>query len=347
MRSNKTTAAIWIVGAILFSVLAVSAAAQDMLAPGRLDSEHAEEIDKCSACHEPLAGPTDANCLKCHKDIARAKSRRGKAHYLIDLACSECHKLHGAAIGEARLRPGSELHLGALPFMRGEHSQLACGKCHPGGEYERLSKACESCHDQRPHGPTIRSACAHCHTALNWENATSKHVSDLVGKHITAPCTACHRNMDASETPRDCSACHSAEHRTRVPGACESCHTQVSWRDIKRDHRPQADCQTCHRKPSEHRDGPCISCHTTESWAFTGHQAASDCSRCHAAPAGHFGANCASCHSTRTWRGASFSHPRVREHSYRSFPCRSCHPDGLQTATCTGCHDSNNPDDDD
>lgn len=343
MRPNKITAVLWIIGAVLFAVFAVTAAGQDMLTPGHIDGEHAERINLCSTCHEPLAGPTDSKCLSCHKNMTRARLRKSNVHYELDMACSECHKLHGVAIGEARLRPGAEVHPGARAFMEGKHSRLDCRRCHSGGQYKRVSKACESCHDQRPHGPTIRSGCAKCHTAITWEKATSKHATGLIGKHETAPCGACHRNIDASQTPRDCAACHSADHRTRVSGACKSCHTQVSWRDIKRDHRPQSNCQTCHAKPSEHRDGPCLSCHTTESWAFSGHQSGSDCSRCHAAPASHFGPKCGSCHNTRTWKGASFSHPLVREHSYRSFPCRNCHPNGFQTATCTGCHDSNNP----
>jgi len=343
VRPNKITAALWIIGAVMFSIFAVSAAAQDMLTPGPIDGGHAEHISKCSSCHQPLAGPTDSKCLNCHKNIARAELRKSNVHYLVKMACSDCHKLHGTAIGKARLRLGAQFHPNAQGFMEGKHSGIDCRGCHPGSQYERLSKACESCHDQRPHGPTIRSGCAKCHTTLNWEKAKSKHVTNLVGKHKTAPCGACHRGMVPSQTPRDCSACHSAEHKARVSTACDSCHNQVSWKQIKRDHRPEANCRICHAKPSEHRDGPCLSCHTTDSWAFSGHQANSDCSRCHAAPAGHFGPNCGSCHNTKTWQGASFAHPTVREHSYQSFPCRNCHPNGLQTWTCTGCHDSNNP----
>ncbi len=35
---------------------------------------------------------------------------------------------------------------------------------------------------------------------------------------------------------------------------------------------------------------------------------------------------------------ATYNHPRVGEHSYRSFPCGDCHPNGYKTYSCTKCH---------
>jgi hypothetical protein len=84
------------------------------------------------------------------------------------------------------------------------------------------------------------------------------------------------------------------------------------------------------------------------SWRFT-HPSSRSCASCHKAPSGHYGSSCSSCHSpSKSWRSASFSHPRVPggEHSYKSFACSNCHPNGYGSAVCTKCHGAGGPDDD-
>jgi RNase P subunit RPR2 len=50
------------------------------------------------------------------------------------------------------------------------------------------------------------------------------------------------------------------------------------------------------------------------------------------------GTSCASCHKPLVaWTKATFSHPSAGEHSYRSFACVKCHPNGYSTAYCS-CH---------
>jgi len=88
-------------------------------------------------------------------------------------------------------------------------------------------------------------------------------------------------------------------------------------------------CATCHKKPGV-------------SWAAT-HPASTGCSSCHKPPASHVGASCASCHKPLVaWTKATFSHPSAGEHSYRSFACAKCHPNGYSTAYCS-CHGGNPP----
>jgi len=55
------------------------------------------------------------------------------------------------------------------------------------------------------------------------------------------------------------------------------------------------------------------------------------------------GTSCASCHKPLVaWTKATFSHPSAGEHSYRSFACVKCHPNGYSTAYCS-CHGGNPP----
>ena len=104
-------------------------------------------------------------------------------------------------------------------------------------------------------------------------------------------------------------------------------------------------CSTCHKAPGGHRGGACESCHRNagRSWAFS-HPTSTSCASCHRAPANHYGTSCRSCHGpSRAWSNATFSHPQLREHTYRSFACSSCHPSGYASASCTSCHKSGAP----
>jgi hypothetical protein len=82
---------------------------------------------------------------------------------------------------------------------------------------------------------------------------------------------------------------------------------------------------------------PCSGCHP---------MAEVECSACHRAPADHYGTECSTCHLPDTpFAQAIFTHPRVGEHTYRSFPCADCHPESLAKTTCTKCHEGGAPSD--
>jgi len=118
---------------------------------------------------------------------------------------------------------------------------------------------------------------------------------------------------------------------------CQECHDQAKMK-----------CSSCHQPPHENR-GECSQCHMTGSSFVAGHPGGSNknCAQCHKAPAKHYGTGCSGCHTPGVpFKSTKFSHPaRVGDHSYRSFACVKCHPDGGAKVYCS-CHKGNPPSDD-
>ncbi len=118
--------------------------------------------------------------------------------------------------------------------------------------------------------------------------------------------------------------------------SCSKCHDMQA-----------TPCASCHSpRGDEHpKVGKvaCTECHPTDggSWAFAHPNVKGDCAECHKAPAKHPAGACEACHknSGRSW---SFAHPRAGEHSYRSFPCKKCHPSTYDKVYCT-CHKGRPP----
>ena len=284
-------------------------------APGHEDSGPAAKNEKCTTCHS--AGLTFAfnhpsnesaeACADCH--AAPAKHRSGE--------CSKCH---------SSTRKWSFSH---------PSSKAKCTDCHKAPSKHRAGD-CTSCHSVGKSWafkhPRTSGGCTECH--------------DRPARHRAGSCSTCHRSTRSwsfthPASGSSCTNCHSRPARHRA-GSCTSCHrTGASW---SFSHPGSgATCTNCHRRPSGHRSGSCATCHRTGvTWAFR-HSGSTSCRSCHNAPSNHFGTSCASCHSpSRSWGSANFSHPRIRggEHSYRSFACSKCHPNGYGSATCSRCHSS-------
>jgi nitrate/TMAO reductase-like tetraheme cytochrome c subunit len=94
----------------------------------------------------------------------------------------------------------------------------------------------------------------------------------------------------------------------------------------------ETSCWACHDPAKV----GCGYCHTTNPHAAT----TSNCAECHKPPAGHFTTACAKCHQFgRPFNQPQFAHPAAGEqHTWQSFPCVQCHPNGYATADCTTCH---------
>jgi len=139
----------------------------------------------------------------------------------------------------------------------------------------------------------------------------------------------------------DCYSCHQPddEHAGQYGTDCAACHNPSDWKDADFDHNLSAFPLT-----GRHVGLACEQCHS--SGQFTGLSTA--CASCHGDPgyhAGLFGLDCAGCHTTNNWsakyRG---KHPAI-DIGHEGASCRDCHTKTLHTATCTKCHDSNNPGD--
>lgn len=275
----------------------------------------------------------DARCTRCHERVVVKIARFDHAMHAKTGRCERCHRTAGHDVSVAALKaagvynssyrssePSGVVVIGGGAANIPNHVKVGCSRCH-----DMAKTHCPVCHHPKhtAGGPKKTGACELCHAAgATWTFAHPK----------TETCAGCHTAP--------------AKHRS---GECSGCHKNAgtSW---KFTHTTSLACASCHKAPANHRKGECSNCHKNagRSWKFT-HTKSLACSSCHKAPANHFGSTCSSCHSpSRSWRSATFNHPRIRggEHSYRSFACSKCHPNGTGSSYCT-CHKSaNGPKDD-
>ncbi len=274
----------------------------------------------------------DSRCARCHAPsnidagvpgFDHEKHRGGRS-------CMTCHSDVGHSVTATALAAAGVLDRSAYEVRTSsatpsQPSTAAAG--HP-------PVSCTGCHD------LSRTACVQCHAPRH---------GSLTASTGSNACSACHRSAaswDATHPDdQQCGSCHvrPANHRS---GPCETCHaTPASWAFR---HPSGGECASCHARPANHRSGACTACHTTRSWRFT-HPSSASCASCHRAPANHYGSSCVSCHRPGTaWSRATFAHPRIPggEHTYRSFACSKCHPNGYSSATCTACHKADPGEDD-
>ncbi|TLM69039.1 MAG: hypothetical protein FDZ70_09855 [Actinobacteria bacterium] len=308
----------------------------------------------------------DARCIACHADVETSRTA-GFSHetHTARGPCVRCHSTAGhevataalaaAGIWSGRAPAASATATGPAPG-RGSadvtgHVKVGCTSCHTLSELR-----CSDCHD--PRHPS-RGECTTCHAPGAAFVFTHPKDTSCEKCHKTpdpthakgARCAACHPEPAswkfAHPTTGMCESCHARPSGHRA-GACTSCHgVGTSW--AFRHPGAGSACASCHARPAGHRAGACTSCHSVGArWAFR-HPSSTGCSSCHKAPGGHYGSSCVSCHSaSRAWSSATFRHPSVRggEHTYRSFPCASCHPRGYGSTDCNTCHARNGEDDD-
>lgn len=303
--------------------LALSPQGQQMLSPGPLGGDHHGRKFACTKCHTPFTGVPDTKCMTCHKSIKRQVARRTQGlHSTTAGACRTCHSSHR---GKRRIVPTRVKH-SKFGFSLEEHERMACAKCHGKKLRQASQELCSSCHLRRA------------------ERKNSKRMIDHLAKTENGPpkCWGCHTGGDRVEFRHDgvtssgspsCESCHDSRRHGKLEADCNSCHTVNAWKPAKSGHRPELS--------GEHRGAGCRKCHGAERLGSM-----SDCATCHRVPGGHFAGSCSDCHQTKSWRSVSISHPRVREHSYRSFACVKCHPSGYSSSSCVSCHRSGNPEDD-
>lgn len=188
-------------------------------------------------------------------------------------------------------------------FFVGRHATVKCAACHAGETYfSRRRELCEDCH-LRP-AAHFGGSCRSCHSATAWTPATGAHKIKLLGRHKNLKCAQCHRGGRFTGLSWRCRSCHKSRHNSAYGANCRQCHGQRSWLKASMNHRAIA----------------------------------ADCSACHKAPDRHFSSSCKSCHNAARRWSATFNHPGVGEHSYKTFPCNYCHPKDYASYSCTRCH---------
>jgi len=320
-----------------------------------------EERGPCMKCHAFVGHDVSIASLKAagiysgakpsypaskESSIAVVDDGRADLPGHVSVYCSTCHRMSNTTCSACHKPPHQ---------ARGE-----CTTCHRPGTtfvftHPKNRPDCQTCHTKSATHTTIKGACSDCHKqpGVAWsfvhppKSATCTECHVRPANHRGGPCSTCHAAganwaFDHPGRTATCANCH-ARPAQHASGECSRCHGQagVSW--AFRHPGAGANCTGCHRRPPGHSSRACSTCHAVgTSWRFR-HPSSSGCSPCHRAPRNHYGSSCASCHTpSRAWSSATFRHARIPggEHSYRSFACSNCHPNGYSTHTCARCHDS-------
>lgn len=304
------------------------------------------EVFVCSDCHGDDISRFDPNtCDTCHRQL---DLRFMTAHALsYGSTCLDCHDGVDSLV--------SNFNHNRYSFkITGKHVDVACIKCHINAhsltDFKTTPADCYSCHrNADPHEGRFGTDCGACHSSNGWKPAKFDHnlaAFKLEGAHAEVKCERCHINNVYKGTPADCYSCHQQddEHDGRFGTDCAACHRPTEWEDVTFDHN-----KSNFPLIGGHVGLACEQCHTTGQ--FTGLSTA--CASCHADPvfhAGMFGLDCAACHTTENWYARyTGPHPGIADEGGRGVnhggaSCRDCHTQTLHTATCTACHNSNNPD---
>src|SRR4029077_3953029 len=192
----------------------------------KIDGKHTPLA--CAACHKSVTfKPVRSDCVGCHAEPAIHKGRYGTD-------CQRCHST--TSFGDVR----AQHDVGDFS-LTGAHDQLACARCHPGGEKLRGSgNLCISCHRKDDiHRNALSPRCGECHTQRAFAPARFDHMTvgcSLMGLHSTLPCADCHKNGNYGAVSPMCVSCHrndalrvkQPDHR-QFPLECGNCHNPTAW----------------------------------------------------------------------------------------------------------------------
>lgn len=183
-------------------------------------------------------------CLKCHTANATFNLHNWNAgeHASSDVACSDCHKLHGGSDLKVKPRDVGEMCEKCHLEIRAE---FALPSHHPIPEKRVF---CNDCHD--PHGSptekmlrkqTVKATCTQCHPEKE---------GPFVFEHadLTEDCRTCHsphgsvnNNLLTVSVPFLCLQCHEghsagktvkSERKGTIYTRCTDCHSQIHGTDI-------------------------------------------------------------------------------------------------------------------
>ncbi len=280
-------------------------------------------------------------------------------HGPLDIPCQNCHTTMGWKPTRSPMLFNHDSTSFPLQF---QHGALPCNACHEGMKFGGLSTHCSSCHEDLHRGE-LGGQCERCHTPRSWlvPDMPQRHTRTrfpLLGRHLSAPCQACHTNEQKHEfvvVPIECFGCHRVQFdATTVPSHraagfstdCVQCHkpTSLSW-GASFDHQ-----LTAFPLLGAHQTAPCIQCHVGNRFRGTPTQ----CRNCHGSQftsttnpnhvAAGFSLDCATCHTTHRWQPATFDHNLFAFRltgAHAQVACQDCHKTGAFAATptqCQSCH---------
>jgi len=271
-------------------------------------------------------------CATCHEMVPYNEAWTASSHH-DDAPCVACHVDSGLfnhlAHKFVALREVWDHFASASTYPTGaDVPDSRCLACHktikisstqawnkPFPHARHIGRAsCETCHSTVGHAVTAGSLRAAGVLAPSYSHlgeaaiATAPGVPAVTRTHLLYKGSQ-HRNVI-------CFACHSLQDT-----GCELCH-----------------------QPQHAARGACKQCHKPGDLWTPRHPTNANCQDCHTPPQNHFGTPCSRCHDPNTpFAETRFAHPTINgKHTYRSFACAKCHPDGYATHSCT-CHGGNPP----
>jgi Cytochrome c7 and related cytochrome c len=300
------------------------------------EGKHAPLEKQCAACHKGRSF-LDAKpaCASCHRDVHNGELG------------SNCQRCHSTRVDFKAAAQAFDHATTRFP-LTGAHRSTSCASCHKGSSFTGLKAgSCATCHDSPHAAGTVTGGCTSCHTTAGWSTKRFDHSTTsfpLIGKHIVAACSSCHKVSPTKAKPAagTCATCHVDPHKGEFKQDCKSCHDENGFGRGAFDHaasttfalvdgHAKVECQACHKNVS--LGGPAAKVVAD----FRGAKIA--CAACHADPhRTDLGTTCETCHSARTFRVTSFVHPRAADlfkGQHASVTCEKCHRPASIPATST------------
>jgi hypothetical protein len=304
----------------------------------------------CKSCHDRglLNAPArGSSCVSCHKDVHDAP---------FGDRCEQCHS--SIRFLDLPVSIGRSAHARTPFALRGEHARAECESCHTSAlpveqRYRGLIyNECAACHEDAHDGSlTEYGDCAVCHDPLGFAPSSVQpklHAGfgfALEGNHVSAACSACHRQTGASRThferpDKQCHDCHENPHGQQFAvemsnGGCAHCHNPQGWGLPQIDH-------TVWPLTGAHASAPCSGCHRPNAEDKKAGRGSSykgvpkTCEGCHDdVHGGQFSLSepaytCDHCHQTERFALPEFDHAKLTSYpltgKHRETSCASCHP---------------------
>lgn len=305
----------------------------------------------CNSCHDrglDSAPSKGARCVSCHQPVHEAR---------FGTHCEDCHKrIQWLGLPEPL---GRSVHSKTAFPLRGEHEEVACGRCHSPklpaqARFRELSfDRCTGCHKDahnREFSARDGGECAACHDEHGFRPTRFDPTSHadtafpLEGRHMAVPCGSCHGNqkprLNFKLEKKECAQCHQNPHGSQFAaemsaGGCAHCHTPKDWQEPRIDHRTWP-------LTGAHGLAPCRACHEPTPEDSKAGRGASyrgvprDCQGCHDDV--HMGQfrltqplrTCEECHDTTQFELPRFEHLRLTgyplEGAHELLSCARCHP---------------------
>lgn len=337
-------------------------------------TSHAKIGNDCSRCHTAPwdKGTMNGLCTNCHVEIAEQLINSDSAHSMmigkVKKQCRDCHGEHLGAqsslinTSSANFPHNSTRYSLASHKNKADGSVFGCKDCHLNNVTNFEVSVCSDCHlliDSgflTKHKVDYGSNCLGCHDGVESIKKKIDHTHfkfKADGKHIDIACADCHKNaktrLDLQALDVQCAACHIKDdrHSGKFGKECGSCHSATGWKPATFDHN-----LSNFKLTGSHINTACEKCHLNNIFKGT----KTECSNCHAEPSFHAGlfagSACSNCHNTTRWSPAKFALPHPEPSTggeggsginHGGAGCRQCHTVNLMSASCTACHDSNNP----